>query len=417
MKKIISLIIFIILFASPALILSQTATPNPENSGAVTIIGDSLTTDAGAGSRIKSLIPDVQIDARVGRPWSEGVKVVECVNDPQSDPAFCDSVSLSGFGDIVVFALGTNQGIGISDINNLLSKLPGKKVVLMTIYRGDVDWDNDANLRIRNAAENNSRILIADWSSLATQHPEWFGSDGTHPSTSGYTALADLIAQTVESSSPGPTNPPNQGKSNCVITKVGNPTGPTPFCQADDLRQVIIDDFGVTMNGFEDKFLQWALEIFQASSDTNLSSLINGATVEANCIGCGGKQVGCKNETSIYLEPYDSSAAYFKFILIHELGHFIRNCQPREISKYNQHINAIYIDQYISYYAENASSCADTTSNSEDYADTIAYYINPESGHVSGPTSCPTTGRTPPNPLFDLIPVKTEHLSVAQQIL
>lgn len=238
MKKIVFIVVFLILVFSPKKLLGQTATPTPPSGNIhVSIIGDSLTTDAGAGSRVKNLIPNAQIDARVGRPWSEGIKVINCVKDPQSDPAFCNSVSLTSLGDVVVFALGTNLGVTQANIDSLLTAVPDKKIVLMTVYRGDITWDDDANIRIRSAASSNPNIKIADWSTLASQHPEWFGSDGTHPSLSGYSALADLIIEAIDSSDPNPTGTPNEGGSNCVITKVGNPTGVAPVCLTNGSNQ------------------------------------------------------------------------------------------------------------------------------------------------------------------------------------
>lgn len=238
MKKIIFIIIFLVLFFSPQKLLGQTTTPTPPNGNTpVTIIGDSLTTDAGAGSRVKTLIPNAQIDAKVSRPWSEGIKVINCVKDSQSDPTFCSSVSLTTLGDVVVFALGTNLGVTQANIDSLLAAVPDKKIVLMTIYRGDITWDDDANTRIHSVASSNPNVKIADWNTLASQHPEWFGSDGTHPSPSGYTALADLLIETIGSSGPNPTNPPNPGTSNCVITKVGNPTGVAPVCPTNSSNQ------------------------------------------------------------------------------------------------------------------------------------------------------------------------------------
>jgi hypothetical protein len=41
--------------------------------------------------------------------------------------------------------------------------------------------------------------VLADWASLAAQHPEWFGADGTHIAIDGpaAVALAGLVASTL----------------------------------------------------------------------------------------------------------------------------------------------------------------------------------------------------------------------------
>lgn len=219
MKK-IALFFFFIVFAYPFVVFGQTTTPQTDNTS-LTIIGDSLTTDEGAGTKLKQAFTDIHIDAEVGRSWPGGL--TELNNLVTSDE----------LKDVLVFALGTNNGITQININDLISIVPDKKIVLMTIYRGDVDWDDDANTLIRNAATSNPNIKVADWNTMASAHPEWFGPDGTHPTTTGYSALADLIIQAVNSSMLNPTTPPSSNRSNCVITKVGNPAGVAPVCPTD----------------------------------------------------------------------------------------------------------------------------------------------------------------------------------------
>ena len=404
MKKLILLLIIISLLA-PAIAYAQTATPTPSpNSISVTIIGDSLTTIPGAGRKLSESFDDINLFSEIGRNWTQGLGTLTEVKNA------------GNLKDVLVFALGTNNGVTQADIESLIAAAPGKTIVLMTIYRENVSWLVSTNQAINNAVTN-PNVKIADWYTLASTHPEWFGDDGTHPSPSGYTALADLLIETIGSSSPNPTNPPNPGTSNCVITKVGNPTGVAPVCPTGNLRQIIINEYHVTMNGFDESHLLWAKEAFQAASGTNFPSLIAGAIIEARCSDCGSQRVGCQeDDVSIYLGQYDTSAAYFKFILTHELGHFIHACLPRSVSGYTQHLNAILLDGPISYYAGHAAQCTLSDNNSEDYADMIAYYLNSESGHVSGPLSC-ESDRNPPNPLFQLSPPKQEHLNVAQQIL
>lgn len=231
MKKIALIIAFLTICFFPPKLLGQTATLTPPSAAtSVTIIGDSLTTDAGAGTKLKQAFTDIQIDSEIGRPWSTGLTILN---------------NLKNTGlikNIVVFALGTNQGdsqvngVSQANIDSLLAAVPDKKIVLMTIYRGDVSWDDQANNLIRSAASSNPDIKIADWSTLASQHPEWFGSDGTHPSPTGYNELARIIQEAINSSGsgPNPTDSPNPGKSNCVITKVGNPIGVAPLCPDGD---------------------------------------------------------------------------------------------------------------------------------------------------------------------------------------
>jgi hypothetical protein len=74
-----------------------------------------------------------------------------------------------------------------------------------------------------------------------------------------------------------------------------------------------------------------------------------------------------------------TSKELFQFILTHEMGHIIRNCNPRNAAKYNEHLNVFSDEGGISYYARNASTCTGSDNRSEDYADMIAYYLHPQS--------------------------------------
>lgn len=217
MKKLILLLIIISLFA-PVIAYAQTATPTSSpSSRSVTVIGDSLTTTLGAGRRLSENFDDINFYSEIGRNWTQGLGILTEVKNA------------GNLKDVLVFALGTNGGVSQANIESLIAATPGKTIVLMTIYRENVGWLETTNQAINNAATN-PNIKIADWHTLASTHPEWFGDDGTHPSSSGYTALADLLTETIGSSDPNPTNPPNPGTSNCVITKVGNPTGVAPVC-------------------------------------------------------------------------------------------------------------------------------------------------------------------------------------------
>src|SRR5581483_4457812 len=76
--------------------------------------------------------------------------------------------------------------------------------------------------------------------------------------------------------------------SNQWCTNVGNSTDPSP-CQSgsghcssqpsnpNDYKQSIIQDFGITMNGYEPKFLQWAWEKFCEVSGTKFNSYVKGS--------------------------------------------------------------------------------------------------------------------------------------------
>lgn len=187
-----------------------------------------------------------------------------------------------------------------------------------------------------------------------------------------------------------------QTDSNSVKTRVGNPPVGTVPAPPQDIRQGIIDTFGVTMNGFGQDHLAWTWERLWEVSNTKFVGLIKGSRVEATT-GLSS-QAGCfGGGTSLYLGQY-TSREFFKFILLHEFGHVIQACHPSGISNHFAQKNAFAVEGAISYYAQNAAACTGSSSLSEDYADMIAYYLDSSAGFSSGPGGGNCGPANPPNP-------------------
>lgn len=201
--------------------------------------------------------------------------------------------------------------------------------------------------------------------------------------------------------------------SACTISSPTSPPLGTAPAPPDDVRQGIIDKFGITMNGFDQQHLQWAWEKFWETSNTNFPELVAGITIGAS--DGGSAQLGCAGaSTSVELGQY-TPGDFFKFILTHELGHVIQSCQPRSKSQFDEAINAYNTEGGISFYGNNASACNGTVNINENYADIIAYYLNPSAGYGSGPKSCGGPAN-PPNPFFSgsSFPL---HYSVGKAVL
>ncbi len=224
-------------------------------------------------------------------------------------------------------------------------------------------------------------------------------------------------------------------QSKCVVTKVGNPAaGPTLPAQCSttpggvlppdypaDLRKAIIDKFGVTMDGYDPTHLKWAWEKFWDVSNTKFPNLVRGAFLKAVPKDNGAKQWGCGGPVSVTLPAYNVEAS-FKFLVTHELGHYIQNCNLSGVTHVSDIENAFYSSQEgpISYYAGHTAQCnAGKNATHEDYADTVAYFLNPKAGLVSaGKGLCPDIPtETPPNPFFELQPRKELHYAAIVQVL
>jgi len=99
----------------------------------------------------------------------------------------------------VVVALGTNGPITAADFDAMMSILPGASRVVFVTVHVDKPWQNQVNGVLSSGVARYPKAVLADWESLAAQHPEWFYSDGTHLPIGGpgAQALAALIASKV----------------------------------------------------------------------------------------------------------------------------------------------------------------------------------------------------------------------------
>ena len=107
--------------------------------------------------------------------------------------------------DYVVFALGTNdQGIAtetFSDYIDTLVSIAGanRTIILMTPRTKNYTYDSVIEA-MKQASQNNSKIIIADWASAVSQDLDaYFSADEIHPNSAGY----DLFVETIYDALPG----------------------------------------------------------------------------------------------------------------------------------------------------------------------------------------------------------------------
>lgn len=154
------------------------------------------------------------------------------------------------------------------------------------------------------------------------------------------------------------------------------PGGPRPQAPPanGDLQAAIQQKFNISMIGYDQQHLQWAWEKFWEVSNTNFNSLVSGAVIQITDVS-STRQVDCPPKVSVLAGAFPEETA-FKHILTHELGHVIRNCAGREKAQETAFLNARK-EGGVSYYAQNANACTGSDAPSEDYAEMIAFYLNP----------------------------------------
>jgi hypothetical protein len=150
--------------------------------GHVTAVGDSVMIDY--QGPLEADIPGVAVEASVSRQWGDGESILSFLKAGHA------------LGAEVIVGLGTNGPITAADFDSMMSILSGASRVIFVNTHVDRPWQDSNNAVLANGASRYPNVVVADWATLAAQHPEWFGLDGTHLAINGpgATALAALVA-------------------------------------------------------------------------------------------------------------------------------------------------------------------------------------------------------------------------------
>ncbi len=153
--------------------------------GQVTAVGDSVMLDY--QDPLKASIPGIQVDASVSRQWTEGESILAGLK------------AQGQLGALVVVGLGTNGPITATDVDDMMAILHGASRVVFVNVHVDRPWQGPNNAVLAGAAARYPNVVVADWSTLAAQNPQWFGADGVHLGIDGpgAAALAKLVATTL----------------------------------------------------------------------------------------------------------------------------------------------------------------------------------------------------------------------------
>ena len=76
---------------------------------------------------------------------------------------------------------------------------PSRCVVWSTIVRPPYQGVSYGgyNRALAAIAATHANLRVFDWAAMARAHPSWFGSDGVHPTATGYRVRAAAIARLV----------------------------------------------------------------------------------------------------------------------------------------------------------------------------------------------------------------------------
>jgi lysophospholipase L1-like esterase len=148
--------------------------------GSITIwaIGDSLM--VGSSDLLESTVPGIVIDAEVGRPMSDGIEVLE-------------EKLATGIPDVLIVALGTNNGVTPSQIAQLMQLADDVDEVIFVNVSVPRPWETATNTAILRAASGYSNVTFVNWKARSGSNEGVFRSDGYHLTQTGNSMWVDAI--------------------------------------------------------------------------------------------------------------------------------------------------------------------------------------------------------------------------------
>lgn len=155
--------------------------------GRVLVVGDSL--EVGTAPYLRGRLRGVDalaVDARVGRPSGEGLRVLRA--------------KLSPADDVVVFDLGTNDGTPAvlgADLAGAAAAVGDRCLVVSTIVRPRLGGPLTGV--IESFASAHPNVQVVPWRETVAGSRGVIRGDGVHATPSGYALRAKLVAETIQS--------------------------------------------------------------------------------------------------------------------------------------------------------------------------------------------------------------------------
>ena len=163
-----------------------TIVPEPlvKKEARVTVLGDSVL--LGARKALESRVGSARVDAAVGRQARD---IVQRIRELKANDLL---------GSKVVLHVGTNGYVTEDQLRTILTLLDDRERVILVNAAAPRRWVEKNNDLIERVAADHPNTVVADWSSVANEHPEYFVSDQVHLSGKGQRAFVDEIFRAAE---------------------------------------------------------------------------------------------------------------------------------------------------------------------------------------------------------------------------
>jgi peptidoglycan/LPS O-acetylase OafA/YrhL len=159
------------------------ALPAPRTDVRITAIGDSVM--LGAALTMAQVLPDIDIDAAVGRQSKAIVDIVR------------QRVAQGGLGEIAVIQVGNNGDLTAGQLDEILTLLSDVETVVLVNLSLARDWESHNNGLIAAAVERHENAVLADWYAASHDRPDYFVKDRVHLQPAGAAAFAATIAAVI----------------------------------------------------------------------------------------------------------------------------------------------------------------------------------------------------------------------------
>lgn len=147
----------------------------------ILVIGDSVM--LGASDYIVKHFPETALDAVTGRQAHQGLQVIQKLRQKYPNIEY------------MVIHLGTNGYIVESQFVQLLKALSDiKHVTVLNVY-ANRRWTSPNNQIIDRVTRNFDNVHLVDWNQMGQNNPQFFISDGVHPTSAGIIAMSREISR------------------------------------------------------------------------------------------------------------------------------------------------------------------------------------------------------------------------------
>src|SRR5581483_4260507 len=135
---------------------------SPRHTGPVAVfaIGDSVM--LGASLYLEKTVPDMDVDAKLGRQVSAALQILQQHKDAHELPP------------IVIVHLGNNGTFSQKQFDQMMALLSDVPHVIFLTTRVPRTWETPNNNALEEGVKRYPNATLIDWYTFSQDHPEWF---------------------------------------------------------------------------------------------------------------------------------------------------------------------------------------------------------------------------------------------------